>query len=146
MHTHSYYWKLLLYNWLLFGKKCNVNTYVCLIVLYHHCVCVCCFLSVSFFFCPITCIRCSLSLAVFVLPFKLRKLKFLKISQKLPYIAKKVFILTWGSFSGNWKKEISQNCNGNIFFFHIYRSPGVYKSHDHSLTSKKHLIRGRSQI
>ncbi len=54
------------------------------------------------------------SVAAFPLPFKLHKLKIRPISQKLP----KLFIFTWGGFSGNLKKEYvtRQTAMETVFF------------------------------
>ncbi len=52
------------------------------------------------------------------------------ILQKFPYIAKKVFMLTWGGFSANSKEKYKTKLQRKQFF---YKSPSICKSHMISL-------------
>ncbi len=71
------------------------------------------------------------------------------ISQKLPYIAKKFLRSHEVVFQAIRKRNISQNCNGNVFFTFTGHMAYV-KSHiiilQCTITSKNYFIRARSRI
>ncbi len=99
------------------------------------------------------------TVGTFPVPFKLRKLKLqientpnanASISQKLPYIAKKFLRSLEGGFSGNSKKEYFAKLQWKHFFSAFTGHMTYVKCHiiifQCTITSKKHFIRGRSQI